>query len=65
MVAGAVKARYHSEMKRFRMVREIWAFLRTRKRWWLTPVLLVLLMMGAFIVLAEGSVAMPFIYTLF
>ncbi len=51
--------------QRPRLLSEIWAFLKVRKRWWLLPILLVLSAMAAFIVLAEGSVAMPFIYTLF
>ena len=43
---------------------EVWYFLRTNKRWWLTPLLLVLLLLGAIIVLG-GTGAAPFIYTLF
>ena len=43
---------------------EIWAFLRTNKKWWLTPVVLVLLLLGVLIVLG-GTGAAPFIYTLF
>ena len=45
--------------------RELWAFLRVRKRWWLAPIILILASMAAFILLTEGSVAAPFIYTLF
>ncbi len=44
---------------------EMWAYLRVRKRWWLLPALVVLGLMATFIVLAEGSVALPFVYTLF
>lgn len=51
--------------RRQRLLSEMWAFMRVRKRWWLLPILLVLGAMATFIVLAEGSVAMPFIYTLF
>lgn len=47
------------------LMRETWAFLRVRKRWWLLPVMLILAAMATFIVFAESSVAVPFIYTLF
>jgi len=44
---------------------EAWGMLRTRKRWWLLPILVVLVSMAVFVVFAEGSAAMPFLYTLF
>jgi len=47
------------------LVLELWLYLRERKKWWLTPVLLVLLLMGFLIILTEGSIIAPFIYTLF
>ncbi|MCW5635520.1 MAG: hypothetical protein KIT17_19440 [Rubrivivax sp.] len=47
------------------MIRELWAFLRTRKKYWLWPVFLMMLLLGALIVLAQGSAIAPFIYTLF
>ena len=43
----------------------IWGFLRTRKKWWLTPVVATLLLLGLLIVLSESSAVAPFIYTLF
>ena len=46
-------------------VREMWQFLRVRKKFWLLPVLLVLSLFGALIVLSQGSAVAPFIYTLF
>ncbi len=46
-------------------LRELWAFLKVRKKLWLLPVILVLLLMGGLIILAQGSVLSPFIYTLF
>jgi hypothetical protein len=45
--------------------RELWAFLRERKKFWLLPVVLFLGLLGLLIVLSEGSVVAPFIYTLF
>jgi hypothetical protein len=47
------------------LVRELWAFLRVRKKWWLLPVLLVLFMVGSLLVFAQGSALAPFIYTIF
>ncbi len=47
------------------LVRELWAFLRVRKKWWLLPVLLVLFLVGSLLVFAQGSVLAPFIYTIF
>lgn len=44
---------------------ELWAYMRARKKFWLAPVILVLLLVGALIVLTEGSAVAPFIYTLF
>ncbi len=46
-------------------LKEFWAFLRTRKKYWLLPILLVMLIFGALLVLAQGSAVAPFIYTLF
>jgi hypothetical protein len=47
------------------ILREFWGFLRVRKRWWLAPVLLILLALGLVLVLAEGSALAPLIYSLF
>jgi uncharacterized protein DUF5989 len=44
---------------------ELWAFLRVRKKYWLAPILLMLLVFGGLIILAQGSAVAPFIYTLF
>jgi hypothetical protein len=44
---------------------ELWGFLRVRKKWWLAPIVVFLILLGALIVLAEGSALAPFIYTLF
>jgi hypothetical protein len=44
---------------------ELWMFLRVRKKFWLAPVVLLLLLFGGLIVLTQGSVIAPFIYTLF
>jgi uncharacterized protein DUF5989 len=46
-------------------IREFWAFLRVRKKYWLIPLLLVMAVLGGLIVVAQGSAIAPFIYTLF
>jgi hypothetical protein len=44
---------------------ELWAFMRARKKYWLAPILFMLLIFGGLIILAQGSAVAPFIYTLF
>jgi len=46
-------------------VRELVAYMRARKKYWLAPILLVLALFGALIVLTQGSALAPFVYTLF
>ncbi|MBF0130717.1 MAG: hypothetical protein HQL33_12070 [Alphaproteobacteria bacterium] len=46
-------------------IAELWAFLRSRKKFWLLPVLVMLAVFGGLIVLSQGSAVAPFIYTLF
>ena len=46
-------------------LKELWAFLRARKKLWLLPIILVLVLLGGLLVIAQGSVVAPFIYTLF
>ena len=47
------------------IVGDLWAFMKVRKKWWLAPIVIVLMLLGALIVLTEGSAIAPFIYTLF
>lgn len=44
---------------------EFWSFLRVRKKWWLAPIILLLLTLGLILVVTEGSALAPFIYSLF
>ena len=44
---------------------DLWAFMRERKKFWLAPIIIVMVLLGALIVLAQGSAVAPFIYTLF
>ena len=50
---------------KFAIVREFWGFLRVRKKWWLAPIVILLLTLGLVLVLTEGSALAPFIYSLF
>jgi uncharacterized protein DUF5989 len=47
------------------LARELWAFLRVRKKFWLLPVIIMSLVFGAFLILAQTSAIAPFIYSLF
>jgi hypothetical protein len=47
------------------MIKELWAFLRARKKFWLWPIFVMMIVLGGLIVLAKGSAIAPFIYTLF
>jgi hypothetical protein len=47
------------------VVNELWRFMRTRKKYWLLPVLIVMLVFGGLLILTQGSAVAPFIYTLF
>lgn len=44
---------------------ELWAFMRERKKFWLLPIVIALLLFGSLVVLTQGTVVAPFIYTLF
>ena len=46
-------------------IKELWLFLRNRKKFWLLPIIIMLALFGALIVLSQGSAVAPFIYTLF
>ena len=52
-------------MSKLSIVKEIWQFLRMRKKYWLAPIVLMLLALGLLIIFAEGSAFAPLIYTLF
>ncbi|MCZ6672605.1 MAG: DUF5989 family protein [Verrucomicrobia bacterium] len=52
-------------MNKLSIIKEFWAFLRVRKKLWLLPIILVLLLFGMLLIFAETSAIAPFIYTLF
>ena len=47
------------------LTRDVWDFLKVRKKYWLAPLILTILLMGALIIFTQGSVIAPFIYTIF
>ncbi len=49
----------------FDLLKDLWGFMRERKKFWLAPVILILVLLGGLLVLAQGSAVAPFIYTLF
>jgi len=52
-------------MSKLSIIKEFWEFLRVRKKWWLAPIVIILILFGALIILTEGSAVAPFIYVLF
>jgi len=49
----------------FDLLKDLWAFMKERKKFWLVPIIVMMLLLGSLIVLSEGSAVAPFIYTLF
>ncbi len=47
------------------LIKDLWGFMRARKKFWLAPIIIILLLLGTLIVLTQGSAVAPFIYTLF
>ena len=52
-------------MSKLSILKEFWAFLKERKKWWLTPIVLVFLLLGLLLLTTQSSPIAPFIYTLF
>lgn len=52
-------------MSKLALLRDVWDFLRVRKKWWLLPIVLVIALLGLLLVFAQGSALAPFIYTIF
>jgi hypothetical protein len=51
--------------RRSGLLSELWLFMKVRKKWWLVPLILLMVMIGSLLVFAQGSVLAPFIYTIF
>ena len=47
------------------LIRELWVFMKVRKKWWLLPPIVVLLLLGSLLIFSGGSALAPFIYSLF
>ncbi len=52
-------------MSKLSILQELWQFLRVRKKWWLAPILIMLVLLGGLIILTQGSALAPFIYAIF
>jgi hypothetical protein len=52
-------------MAKLAIMKEFWDFLKVRKKWWLLPIIVLMVLFGALIVFTEGSAIAPFIYALF
>jgi hypothetical protein len=52
-------------MSKLAIIKEFWSFLRVRKKWWLAPIVIFLLVLGGLLVFANSSALAPFIYSLF
>jgi hypothetical protein len=52
-------------MAKFNLLKEFWLYLMQNKKWWITPIVIMLLLLGALIFFTQGSAVAPFIYTLF
>lgn len=52
-------------MSKLSIVSELWLFMKERKKWWLAPILIFLLILGGLIILTQGSALAPFIYAIF
>lgn len=52
-------------MSKLSILSELWEFLKVRKKWWLMPIIFFLVLLGALIVLTQGSALAPFIYAIF
>lgn len=47
------------------LIRELWAFMRARKKYWLVPIVVMMVVFGGLVILSKGSAIAPFIYTIF
>jgi hypothetical protein len=52
-------------MAKSSLLHEFWLYMRVRKKWWLLPIIAVMMLVGALLVFAQGSALAPFIYTIF
>lgn len=58
-------SRDHGKLEMLSLIGELWSFMRARKKFWLLPIIIIMLALGGLIVLTQGSAVAPFIYTIF
>jgi Family of unknown function (DUF5989) len=56
---------FEDSREKMGLIPELWAFMKVRKKWWLGPIVVMLVLLGLLIVLTQGTAVAPFIYTLF
>jgi hypothetical protein len=56
---------FNLKANRMAFIQDLWLFLKVRKKWWLAPIIILMLLFGTLIILTKGSALAPFIYTLF
>jgi hypothetical protein len=56
---------FEESKERLSIIGELWMFMKVRKKWWLGPIVVMLVLLGLLIVLTQGTAVAPFIYTLF
>jgi hypothetical protein len=56
---------FEESREKLGIIGELWAFMRVRKKWWLSPIVIMLALLGLLVILTQGSAVAPFIYTLF
>ena len=56
---------FEESREKLGLVPELWAFMKVRKKWWLGPIIVMMLLVGALLIFAQGSALAPFIYTIF
>ena len=56
---------FEDSREKMGLVSELWAFMKVRKKWWLGPIVVMMVLLGLLIVLTQGTAVAPFIYTLF
>ena len=65
LINAEVTCPVNSEIEIMSLVRELWDYMRIRKKWWLLPIIVVMFLVGSLLVFAQGSALAPFIYTIF
>lgn len=61
----AAEAEMGAFMNKLAIIKEFWDFLLARKKWWLAPIVIFLLLLGGLLIFAKGTALAPFIYSLF